>query len=51
MARIGFRFFVYHTLTKSLILAENEDYVRFDKIIETTGGRSIEYALSIDAGL
>ena len=30
-------------------LIENEDYVRFDKIIETTGGRSIEYALSLDA--
>ena len=28
---------------------ENQDYQRFNKIIETTGGRKIEYALSIDA--
>ncbi|SBV94823.1 conserved hypothetical protein [uncultured Dysgonomonas sp.] len=27
---------------------ENEDYVRFDKIIETTGGRLIEYALTLN---
>jgi phage anti-repressor protein len=27
---------------------ENQDFARFDKIIETTGGRLIEYALSIN---
>lgn len=27
---------------------ENQDYTRFNKIVETTGGRSIEYALTID---
>lgn len=28
---------------------ENEDYARFDKVIKTTGGRTIEYALTISA--
>lgn len=29
-------------------LIENEDFVRFDKIIETFGGKSIEYAITLD---
>lgn len=28
---------------------ENEDYARFDKVIKTTGGRTIEYALTLSA--
>jgi phage anti-repressor protein len=30
-------------------LVENQDYARFDEIVKTTGGRLIEYALSISA--
>lgn len=30
-------------------LIENEDFVRFDNIIKTTGGKTIEYALTLDA--
>lgn len=29
-------------------LVENQDYVRFDENVKTTGGRLIEYALSLD---
>lgn len=29
-------------------LVENQDYIRFNQIVKTTGGRLIEYALTID---
>lgn len=29
-------------------LVENQDYVRFDEIVKTTGGRLIQYILSLD---